>query len=451
MRDVGAEGAARSAVRRATVWISLSLTLFGCSQPSEPLGGSDTTGEPSLAAQPKFCTPRAGDPDPAILPLICELMTEKRNAAVIEYGHLRRFLDTGYERAAFRKALILVLLVDRNVASDSPEKLELINRVLALVGIDPIDPAVLDGGILAVVNGDVGATLIAENGEFGMFLPAGVWDGERLVISEPLEEDSDPLDTSNPTFPAFALHRTEPDLPFDLQAVVGHCAIFGDDLSPPQEELTAEEIENLRLAKNLDPVEDGPTDGTPLPGGTGDGAEYFKIVTPSFSLPGCGSSSSALARHAGSAGAPTLAGDKGDAGEGLSLAGKSGPIGGAVSSFSPFGIVLLLDEEESATIAGMVFTDNDGIQTLAGASVDLTCDGATEPTATTTSNSDGRYSFSSDTDGFEVGSDCFLEATSRPPRGGGVFYGREPPEGTFTVVGGANYRDIETFFFSDVG
>ncbi|MFN2432553.1 MAG: hypothetical protein ABR599_07020 [Gemmatimonadota bacterium] len=457
MREEVALRTFRSGARPSALWVALALTFFGCSQPSEPLG--DAAGEPNLAGRNRSCTAVADDPDPQIAPLICAQLTGgQRTAALSQYDNVRRSLARNNQAAALDQVLNLVTFVDVQVA-DAPPKVDLINRLLALVGIDPIDQSTLTDGIFALVDGAEGADLTCGNGLCNLSLPAGIWEGIRLVTSTPLDDDLDPLDTSVRQFPAYVLHRTDPDDVFLLQATVGHCAIFGADLTPPEAELTPAEISSLRLAKNLDPNDTVAPDGTLLPGGTAGGAEFFGLATAN-PLPGCPSSSPTFSTSAATAGGATsLQAGKGGAGSGLSLAGKSGPIGGAVSSFSPFGLVLP-DDEGAATIEGIVFTDNDGIQTISGATVELYCDADTgprsSPTATTTSGPEGEYSFDTDADGFAVGSDCFLFARYRESEtAGGEYRGTEPPDAgsegsTFDVLGGTNQKDIETFFEPDV-
>jgi hypothetical protein len=207
---------------------------------------------------------------------------------------------------------------------------------------------------------------------------------------------------------------------FDEPVTVALCAVT-DDLSPEEEDA-------LRLAHDtgegvevLDPV--------PVPSGI-DCDDVVDESSESLSLvPGPGA-------------APGLAGGKGGPGGGIALAGGRG-VGGQVSSFSAFGAVVA--EDESATVEGIVFTDDNengvfdpdsGETTISNAFVEIFC-GGEGPEDETFTNVDGFYQFSTETDFIAVGDTCSVEAAGESSE---TDYSGQSDE--FEILEGVNDVDV---------
>jgi hypothetical protein len=208
---------------------------------------------------------------------------------------------------------------------------------------------------------------------------------------------------------------------FDEPVTVALCAVT-DDLTPAEEDA-------LRLAHD-----------------TGEGVEILDPVPAPSSLDcddAVDESSESLSLVPGPGEVAGLAGGKGAPGGGISLAGGRG-VGGQVSSFSVFGAVVT-EEEESTTVEGIVFTDDNengefepdsGETTIQNAFVEIFC-GGEGPEDETFTNADGFYQFSTETDFIAVGDTCSVQAAGESSE---TDYSGQSDE--FEILEGVNEVDV---------
>ncbi|MBA2564645.1 MAG: hypothetical protein H0V09_04390, partial [Gemmatimonadetes bacterium] len=226
---------------------------------------------------------------------------------------------------------------------------DLVQAVAELVG---------ELGSLEEIGGATGGEVSGE--DHVLVFPPGWSSQDRIVFSFVLPGDFQ-LDTDLPEFAPKVFLGTFPEAPFDEPVTVGLCASFsdGEGIDPSE----------LHLAKNIGP----------FPGGgiVFDGVEVF---LPQISVPGAcdGGALAAAAVRLGpesTGAARVVAAGKGGGRNGIALAGRL-PIGGLVSSFTPFGVVRI--GEFTTCSAGEGLCLEDPVVSIGGNTLTLGAPGALE-------------------------------------------------------------------------
>jgi hypothetical protein len=229
-----------------------------------------------------------------------------------------------------------------------------------------------------------------------------------LLVAYPISCTTLDAVTSLDVYPECEHYETIPASPFLAPVTLVQCYSGPSSVSP-------------NVAKKADNFDD------PL-GTNFEGIEYFAPATASFS-PTCAAPPAARAApgltHAEAAPPSHDAKDGRSGGAWL-----QGTLGAKVSAFSDWGFVDVL----SATIEGVITNGSDS-SPIAGATVDLSCEGDTSPRATTDTVADGTYVFDGAPGGlFLPGDVCEVRASASG------LVARSTDD--FTVVPGLNTHNL---------